>query len=112
MTEDEIRNMPAGKEMDKLISTKVMNYCSHTYPHKYSTRIKAAWRVVKRFAHNSRNKTSKEMGFAHFNIFAYPNGMWLCNLGVNNKATVNAYAETAPLAICRAALLAVIGDEK
>ena len=77
----------------------------HFHP---STDIAAAWEVVEKFAHTSRNLKAREMQFSHFWINAYPDGHWNCSLGQDNHPVIDAQADTAPLAICRAALLAVM----
>jgi hypothetical protein len=112
MTRGEIENMPAGEEMDKLIAHKIMGYVNGKKIHEYadgsgkwwttnidhySTKIEAAWEVV--WAMEEK-------------------GIWfeLSNVIPNSDSIVyevkfgDAYAceNAAPLAICRAALLAVI----
>ncbi len=115
MNRDEILTMPAGREMDALIFERVMELAfgstgkNTTAPH-YSTDIAAAWEVVEKFAHNHRNNLAVEMGFSHFGLVAYPGGEWFCSLGLNDGVTHSAKAETAPLAICRASLIAVLED--
>lgn len=127
MTRDEILNMPAGEEMDALIAeimgerrpgvhvhTNILSmewssgrcwYCLPDYekgdscewtPKPFSDNISAAWEVVEKFYSMKLDRFS--------------NGKeWRCYLvtlkgGKNHDATGLAY--TAPLAICRAALLA------
>jgi hypothetical protein len=133
MTRDEILNMPAGREMDALVAEKVMiveftkhNYKAHdvlsntieerTYystsfaplPH-YSTDIAAAWQVVEKLM---------EMGDVF--IENWQDGEWfvacdpLMNKPRRNAASCDGKKtgkESAPLAICRAALLAVMEDK-
>ena len=105
MTREEILNKQAGPEMDFLVAKY---YGISGAP---STDIVAAWHVVEMFAHTSRNKLAKEFNFSHFWIHAYPDGSWHCSLNYNNAGVVGCYAPSAPLAICRAALLAVMGDD-
>ena len=131
-TRDEILNMPAGREMDALVADRVMGL--HMYkpsdaackligiPYgtslwkvgngdndhglflsglpNYSTDIAAALEVV-----------GKATGFQL--EFDYPESyfvsIWL--MGHFRLPWPRAFAETAPLAICRAALLAVLEDE-
>lgn len=114
MTRDEILNMPAGRELDALIAEKVMGlkvdyefdevleprvpflvdkYDEWGYLPNYSTDIAAAWQVVERFeSHCTMNNV---------------HGIWECYL----PDFAIGKDKTAPLAICRAALLAVMGDE-
>jgi len=72
-----------------------------------STDIAAAWQVVEKFAHTSRNKVGLELGFSNFRLTAYPVRGWNCHLGIDGKDGVSANADTAPLAICLAALKAI-----
>jgi len=100
MTRDEILNMPAGEMMDKLI-------CVNLFPHKnpeywdllkYSTDIAAAWEVVEKMSYSF-----------HVEIMSDINGMaWGCDFKDDPLHTTLCVAETAPLAICRAALLTVM----
>lgn len=130
MKKDYIENMPAGNEIDKLIGEKVMGLCAHEWkfvPHddddgvyricqkchlefwglrpptygchygSYSTDIAAAWEVVEKLR-----------------MFVLPFGKtdW-CSTNTRNfrGAFENiGVADTAPLAICRAALLATLKD--
>jgi hypothetical protein len=130
MTEDDIRKMDAGREMDALVAEIVMElelseidgYYRTTvtltrYPApgftrfdtepwnkeipEYSTDIAAAWEVVKKM-----QSPPDEYFFGIKMTPAIPHKgkpCWHVELG-----GIFAYAETAPLAICRAALLAVI----
>lgn len=124
MTREEILNMPAGREMDAMIAEKCMGWeYKETYrtmtwelPHKkvialfspegiektpphYSTNIAAAWEVVEKLKIFSINapRSTKEFYSA-----------WCWVIGYGHE---NAQADTAPLAICRVALLAVMGAE-
>jgi hypothetical protein len=99
MTHEEILNMPAGREMDALIAEKVMGvklfcFCP-------STDIAAAWQVVDYFA--------KKYGDVCLEMVLVENETltgqeWCVSLRLDADI---ALADTAPLAICRAALLAV-----
>jgi hypothetical protein len=51
-----------------------------------------------------RNDLHRKLGVASFVFFAYPDGGWYANFSGFKGAS--AYAETAPLAICLAALKA------
>jgi hypothetical protein len=121
MNRDEILNMPAGKEMDKLVAEKVMDekgfksvidtiteyngfgvvnrpvYGEIEFP-CYSTSIVAAWDVVEKMQ-------NQEQGNWFFNLqretFAGTRD-WYAEFG-----GFRLWGNTAPLAICRAALLAI-----
>jgi len=104
MNRDDILNMSAGREMDALIAEKVMgHYLGNTrdivkiLPH-YSTDIVAAWGVTEKF---------RCMRLTRVGMF------WFCDLSVDGKESSQSRYEysqskTAPLAICRAALLATL----
>ncbi len=123
MTRDEVLSMPAGREMDALVAEKVMGWnlslskdiwCKDgeclrdTDDWSPSIDIAAAWELVEKFAHNHRNNLAVEMGFSHFSLVAYPGGEWFCSLGLNDCVAHSAKAETAPLVICRASLIAIL----
>ena len=115
MTRDEILNMPAGREMDALIAENVMGY-QWGYKHAfstlptwskngivvtlgdYSTDISAAWEVVEKL----RGKRVMEISITK-------KSFW-CTVYATGR-NINEKADTAPLAICRAALLAVMEVE-
>jgi hypothetical protein len=107
MTSDEILNMPAGLHLDALITTRI--FCVDGFWHgqkPYSLDISAAWEIVEKFVSqgykfhiyrygNWNKKNGKRcwqayMGDPQLNLFPYAN------------------ADTAPLAICRAALLTTL----
>jgi hypothetical protein len=111
MTKDEILNLPAGEEMDTLIAERVMGFSFNKYGHSftgkghpgwhdlnklpnYSTDMAAAWEVVEQRQKNGYcfdadgNALRRRIRF-----------------GVGQEI---GEAETMPLAICRAALLAVM----
>lgn len=129
MTREEILNMPAGKEMDALIAEKFFEitnpdptkcpYCGfemwvggagnrsrcsicgewrYSAYKEYSTDITEAWEVV--------NKTSL------FNVCVLygsdSDQRWVIIITKPEFGEAEIIAETAPLAICRAALLATI----
>lgn len=130
MTRDEILNMPAGREMDELIATKWMllpvremrgapcpycrsdmrftgtrSWCSdcrewrHSPYKNYSYEIESAWEVVEKLCNETGCDVVK---VCKRDPELY--GEWSCNFGRGFEA----FGETAPLAICRAALLAVM----
>lgn len=111
MTRDEILNMPAGREMDAEIIEKVFGRIlikprseALKYPHTdwgsttvneiphFSTDIADAWEVV--------DKVPNPSQFFDCEKFE---GKWTASFGGQYVVA----ADTAPLAICRAALLAV-----
>lgn len=123
MTRDEIMALPAGRELDALVFEHVIghrkvfrhsdgtplclgtdgswcevNKCGiNNAAGRYSTDIRAAWEVVV--------ELMKGRKYGAFVADGYDAGAkWLAGFG-NNSAT----ADNAPLAICRAALLSVIG---
>jgi hypothetical protein len=121
MTRDEILNMPAGREMDALIAEKVMGWVWAHSPEPYisgwykkgsggdftqsfepSTDISAAWEVV--------DKMDEKFSFI-LECNNPPSTIeykWFCELYAKCEPYIDyeVYSSTAPLAICRAALLA------
>lgn len=104
MTRDEILNMPAGREMDYLIAEKVLELSIlkdgtgillpiDLQVKNYSTDIAAAWGVVEKFPTMSLTFRGK---------------YWFCDL--NQVDFDYTQADTAPLAICRAALLTLVEE--
>ncbi len=99
MTRDEILKMPAGREMDKLIQSFVMGGLPPvrmdwimSYIPNYSTNIAAAWEVMEEMRRRNRP----------ISIYTSVGG-WMTNFDFGAISS----DESAPLAICRAALLAV-----
>jgi hypothetical protein len=112
--------MPAGAEMDKLIAQRVMGYewerahativgsqvvfgttwqTKSSFPWKPSTDIAQAFEVVKRLHQITGNSV----------MIMYSKDQTNCELEFaadGGSSTMDTYAETAPLAICRAALKA------
>jgi len=122
LTDDEIDAMPAGRELDVLIAEHVMGlepwlgkpgafHAPIVLPHDtpkpclppaYSTDIAAAFSVLMAFP-----KTHKGIFHTQRRSNGWTLGQpleWQCTIGATNKVS----ADTAPLAICRAALKAVI----
>jgi hypothetical protein len=126
MTKDEILNMPAGREMDALIAEKLMGYVNgrkcYRYadnsgdwwtthiPH-YSTDIEAAWEVLEKMRADCSG--GGEPDYIMLNCYKELEPHWYCaKIWAHHDGDipeVEATAETAPLAICRAALLAICG---
>jgi len=112
MNNDEILNMPAGREMDVLIAGAIFGNVKNSWDWEftlpsYSTNISAAFDVAE--------KLSAEWDFAivnNQNFGKYPDlhyGFRLQALDEDSHIkTIFALGETAALAICRAALLAVV----
>lgn len=120
LTKEQILNMPAGREIDALIAERVMGW---TRSHRgargtqfydvpgwgvrsegaipdFSTKIAAAWLVVEKM-------TERDDGDC--GLITTVRG-WSCEFGAASMKYAN--AETAPLAICRAALLATMEGDK
>ncbi len=96
MSRDEILAMPAGREINALIAKNVIK--SRRVKH-YSTDIAAAWEVMEAMR---KNGVLSE----YDSRFGYRFVFW--DYTKNPQRPFEATAETAPLAICRAALLAMM----
>ena len=135
MTKEEILNLPAGRELDILVLTKVMgvdynskdgdnfrvwrnrftekaDFTFYSIPH-YSTDISVAWNVVNHFVgEDCRNQDffiecwSDGEWFVAFHPLGYSNRSPKANC--DGRKTGN---PSVPLAICRAALLSVLENE-
>ena len=137
MNRDEILKMEAGRELDALVAEYVMGdelarqvgapeYATRDMamdagdmslegmqigdfdweqiePYPYSTDIAAAWDVVEMM----RNKVIYKYPVCPNIIYHHTDGLWHCEY-FSGDWMRNATAPTAPLAICRAALLAVM----
>lgn len=92
MTAKEIRAMPAGIDMDRLIAEKVTGICEH-----YSTHLPLAIECLEHFAKLSWHLSKIRDGYR-------------CQVVQAASLTqcFEAEADTAPLAICRAVLLAAL----
>lgn len=105
LTVDEIKALPAGRELDAMIWHQVMHpnaakgveaRCAElgwTAP-KYSTHIAAAWDVLEKVQEIGCLQNSGGFGWRCEICATYPGGPECAG-----------EADTAPLAICRAALL-------
>lgn len=124
LTREKILSMPAGRELDALVAEKVMGWkqCSmegvriktcYGKPPEfgrndgrvripgYSTDISAAWEVVE--------KVKQMNWFFILSDNLFPD-KWEASLFWDPNGTmIEARAETAPEAICKASLLAVMG---
>ena len=123
MNKEDILNMEAGEELDELIAEKVMGFIKLPFPGlpkfqkptddgviplyytpKYSTDISAAWEVVEKILKMPSSVNIQCDFHSDGNYFAcyihpYPR---------DETKLIMEHAPTAPLAICRAALLAVM----
>jgi len=113
MTRDEILAMPSGREMDVLIAKKLDLFRKHPkqgdyfltenhihigYVPQFSTDISAAWEVVDKFYSMTLDKYSDGSEWR----------VYLVTERDGKNVDAHAVADTAALAICRAALLAVM----
>jgi hypothetical protein len=116
MTREEILSMEAGRELDALVAVEVMGWHNdHEVPYydwvqesnevihiskrwSPSSDIGAAWEVVEKMIANGWWNT--DIGFGSGIVVSFDDG----------STTHQAKADTAPLAICRAALLAVMEE--
>lgn len=129
LTRDEILNMPAGREMDALIAERVMghevNRQAQLFAHglyyadmsegivrlqDYSTNMGAAWDVVEKLENGDE---ILQIGLRRSRAV----NQWNCWLiGKMDQypcaPASDVYEDTAPLAICRAALLATMQDRE
>lgn len=101
MTREEVLAMPAGREMDELVAELAMGletpFCMDDVPH-YSTEIEAAWAVVEKMADAGRVVILKADGLRDGTF----NPRWTVLIDSQPRTD----ADAAPLAVCRAALLA------
>jgi hypothetical protein len=107
LTREEILSMPAGFEMDKLVQSFAMDGLPPVsedelpfFIKAYSTNILAAWAVVERLKLHYKTTC--------INLWHDSRG-WYCSFHFIDDSE-GAQADTAPLAISRAALLFVLGD--
>jgi len=108
LTREQILAMPAGRELDALVRKHVFGwsligdgrskspdgYQIRSIP-DYSTDIAAAWEVAEKFETIEVKR------------FHTDKGLWFCE--IKEKIWHRSYGATAPEAICKAALLAVMG---
>jgi hypothetical protein len=111
MARDEILNMEAGREMDALVAEKVMGYervpdikpygFGDAWLQHYSTDIAAAWQVVGKLENN-------DFWWEASNVVPNSDPIVYEWKFVTVGRQGEACEFTAPLAICRAALLATL----
>mgnify|MGYP006935478975 CR=1 FL=1 len=129
MTRDEILDMPAGHDMDLLVAEKVLKLDSvgwnERFFHnraKFSTDIRAAFEVAERvnkMIFNEELSLDSDYNYLTLDCVGYTSGYaasFDCLLDYRWFEDITNYkfaarGETAPLAICRAALLATLEDE-
>jgi|SRR3990170_898451 len=120
LTAEQIDSMPAGRELDVLIAEKVMEwkYISGARIRdgfdtpRFSTDISAAWEVVEKFDYLYLFRLDHPI-----EDYAGRIGRWEAKLVFKEKRGVDkrfyyALADTAPLAICRAALKAKLSAQE
>lgn len=106
MNKQDVLRMPAGRDMDFLIHEKVMGRrpwnkeLGTPEPASYSTDITEAW-VVQEHMYID--------GYDTFGLYRTKGGLWRSTFLEDHHI---ADANTAALAICRAALLAILEYEK
>jgi hypothetical protein len=128
-----VSEMPAGQALDILVAERVMGYKDDgSWPHQvtdedggtgdrlpeYSTSIAAAWEVVEKMATRGIWMAVSDMRHGRYTIeHAAPwSGWWATWMRTDRSTDLTevegdhdwaATGDTAPLALCRAALLAV-----
>jgi hypothetical protein len=98
ITREEILAMSAGVEMDMLIELELFGKVASVYyhPRPFSTDLSAAWEVVEKMKQNN--------WFFILSDNLFPDRWEASFFWDPNQTMIEAIAETAPLAICRAAL--------
>jgi hypothetical protein len=128
-------NIPAGIELDALVAENIMgieilhnpksaisNGCRvsagtwavieknyHEWgddverPHKYSSDVLAMWEVIEKLSQINNGDIS--INFYQRKSFA---PRWRCDLTLGSHAPLQGWAESAPLALCRIALMAIV----
>lgn len=119
LTREEILALPAGPELDELVTRRIMTlvwngtgyslYCEITgittdyiaaeALRPFSTDITAAWQVVATLDDRSHSLSLRRYSGKR---------TWLASFTAVKRPLAEAEADTVPLALCRAALLAVL----
>ena len=126
MSAEEIRKLEAGRVLDSIVAMQVMGWKQSpagNYPWQlappeaesmapvklcpnYSTDIAAAWEVVEKVLEDD------SLGLSIYDTqLSFHRRDWIVHFIREKGMWAGSEAETLPLAICRAALLAVMGDE-
>jgi hypothetical protein len=113
MTRDEILSMEAGREMDALVARELFGGIKEYWDYgftvpNYSVSIGAAWEVVEKMHERGYYFCCARNGKGATDASGNLDDSWYvdtgCIIELENQPTL-------PLAICRAALLAVMEDE-
>ena len=132
MTREEIEQMQAGNKMNSLVAMKVLNWSltgdeligcvvdgrqvqpgdvlylsedgdAYWSAPNFSERIEYAWQVVEKMRENK--------SWFGVSVDSVNEGYWVSEFVTDNDTVSFVSAETAPLAICRAALIAFLEAE-
>ena len=98
VTQEEVINLQAGKELDSLVAREVLRIESEETKH-YSIEISDAWKVVEKLSDYS------------WFYLGRGNGNWYATVRdtrIKRGQTTAPPCPTAPEAICKAALLALV----
>ena len=106
MTRDEILAKSAGRYLDALIAERIFHYYDVPDHAHYSTNIADAWMVVEKMI--EKYEFALEFNAEEFNL------EWWAVFFLDDEleSLFDAAAPNAPEAICKAALLAVMEEEK
>ena len=114
-------SLPAGPGLDRLVAEKVMGFVSEDYvpPGRWhcrpdgreewfqpSTNIAHAWEVVERLDAQGWDVVVINCTGCHGEA-----GRWAADIVNDEHGAIGVHADTAPLAICLAALAAVAGEK-
>jgi hypothetical protein len=117
MTRDEILNMPAGEELDELIAQKLLpEWVGHAHYGRWipSINMYDAWQVIEAVQHIDSHWSP---GVNWDDDDGEGNPMWIASFQYYGETETEYRCEevwdkSAPLAICRAALLATLEAAK
>ena len=122
-TAEQIREMPAGAEMDRWIFDNIMGGIPSSMQHPeaywdgfyklgghghYSTNIAHAWEVVDRLHHRFHMRVRIESPIK----MGEPAPLTYVRFGSDDGRATGGSGDSAPLAICRAALLSLAVEVK
>lgn len=97
--------LPAGDPLDRIVARAVFGHL--VGPLRYSTSISTAWRVVSEMNRRGRGLYLVERYDRGTKTYLYEASFFSRECGPLSRHVLKAEAETAPLAICRAALRAL-----